>query len=147
MPQEDKFKTYYNDLHWSLTEYDRVVMEVRHSSIDTSWHRLITLSMQYTHATSIVLMSVLLSALTYCNRLSLQYLHCCCDPLYSILHLHILATLRCTLYYYCCKLLRTLCAENTGDPSDSYGATASLQRHGVQAETRHDHSHMDQYEH
>ena len=29
--QEDKFKSYYNDLHWSLTEYDRVVMEVRNN--------------------------------------------------------------------------------------------------------------------
>ena len=27
-PQEEKFKAYYNDLHWALTEYDRVVMEV-----------------------------------------------------------------------------------------------------------------------
>lgn len=28
MPQEVKFKSYYHDLHWALTEYDRVVTEV-----------------------------------------------------------------------------------------------------------------------
>ena len=27
--QEVKFKSYYHDLHWALTEYDRVVTEVR----------------------------------------------------------------------------------------------------------------------
>lgn len=26
--QEVKFKSYYHDLHWALTEYDRVVTEV-----------------------------------------------------------------------------------------------------------------------
>ncbi|CAN0058532.1 unnamed protein product, partial [Sphacelaria rigidula] len=28
LPAEVKFKSYYHDLHWALTEYDRVVTEV-----------------------------------------------------------------------------------------------------------------------
>lgn len=31
--QEVKFKSYYHDLHWALTEYDRVVTEVSIGSI------------------------------------------------------------------------------------------------------------------
>jgi hypothetical protein len=58
MVQEDKFKTYYNDLHWSLTEYDRVVMEVCHTSLlYTSWYCLLhTINVVHlSHAATVLL--------------------------------------------------------------------------------------------